>query len=713
MSESQVSIGTNRGGVSRKLIRQVALISVIAVIALLAAAVTGAFSALQAAQRRLQDVGFTSVRVFDDFLGAIQSDMILTGQMLPISRDVEESLRLFLERHDEAFETFLVNPGGQLLAGRRRLGEVPSTVPSQPWLETVQADDVYFGEISYEEYGVPFVDIAVPVEDTTGQFWGTLVVRVDLTALWDIVIGLDVGETGYVYVTDAEGQILVHPNLDLVRQNVNAETLTDYTPEEITDLTLQPYQGVSGDRVLSFGTTLSSVPWYVIVEQPVTEALRTFLRLSTLLIALLTVVLALVYGFVSFTRQRVVTPLTSLQDAVLRLQEGNLEYRIAVEQEDEFGALAEAFNSLVARLQEIIDSLEERVAQRTEALERRAVEMEAAAEVAHDAAEIREIDDLLTTTVDLISERFGFYHAGIFLIDESGEYAVLRAASSAGGRRMLARRHRLRVGEQGIVGYAAATGQSRLALDVGIDATHVASLDLPETRSEVALPLMMRDVVIGVLDVQSTEEDAFSEEDVAILQTMADQIAMALTNARLIAESERTVQELERLYGEQIKGAWTRVAQIRQHAYRYTLTGVAPTSPDALPERAQQLRDPSQIHLEGDGREIVAPIVLRGQKIGSIVLRRAEGEVPWGSDDRALMQDVSSQIALALENARLLEESQQRAAHEQLVTDITGRIRSQLEIEAVLQQALEDLGQVLDAERAVAHLRLDGDQREA
>jgi GAF domain-containing protein/HAMP domain-containing protein len=713
MSDDQISKSMGRGVVSNRLVRQVALISAVAILGLLAAAGTGVFSALQGARRRLQDVGFTSVQAFDEFLGGIQEDMLLTSEMLPITQDLDATLRLLLNRNDEAFETFLVSEGGQILAQRRRLGESTPRVSEQPWLPTVKAGEVFFGEISYEEYGVPFLNLAVPVLDGEGEFWSTLVVSVDMTALWDIVIGLDVGNTGYVYVTDAEGRILVHPSLDLVQSDADMESLTGYSPQGVTQLVFQPYKGVLGDRVLGFGTTLNSAPWYVIVEQPITEALRASVQLSIGLFALLVVVVILVYAFITFTRQRVVAPLTSLRAGVTRLQQGDLGYRVDLDQEDEFGALGDAFNSLVGRLQETIDSLEGRVTQRTQDLERRTVEMEAAAEVARDAAEIRDIDDLLYTTVNLISERFGFYHAGIFLIDESGDYAVLRAASSPGGRRMLARQHRLRVGRQGIVGYAAASGQSRIALDVGVDATHFANPDLPETRSEVALPLKMRDVVIGVLDVQSMEENAFSEEDVAILQTMADQIAVALSNARLIAETERSVRELERLYGEQAREAWANVAHERQHAYRYTMLGVEPTSSDALPTSAKSGLQTSEIRLEGDGRQLVAPIELRGQKIGSIVLRRSDEETPWDTEDRTLMEDVSAQVALALENARLLEESRQRAAREQLVTDITGRIRAELEIETVLQQALEDLGQVLDAERAVAHLRLDGDQQEA
>jgi len=179
-----------------------------------------------------------------------------------------------------------------------------------------------------------------------------------------------------------------------------------------------------------------------------------------------------------------------------------------------------------------------------EETERRAAQLAAAAEVARDATAILDVDQLLDETVHLISEQFGFYHAGVFLVDEPGEYAVLHAASSAGGQRMLERGHKLAVGKVGIVGYVAGTGEPRVALDVGEDAVFFDNPDLPETRSEMALPLISRGRVIGVLDVQSTETAAFSEEDVTTLQTMADQLAIAIENARLYQEAVHTAERL-------------------------------------------------------------------------------------------------------------------------------------------------------------------------
>jgi GAF domain-containing protein len=198
-----------------------------------------------------------------------------------------------------------------------------------------------------------------------------------------------------------------------------------------------------------------------------------------------------------------------------------------------------------------------------EETQRRATSLAAAAAVARDATAILDVDRLLEQTVQLISEQFGFYHAGVFLLDERDEYAILQAASSEGGRHMLKQGHKLRIGGGGIVGHVAQTGEPRIALDVGEDSIQdqdetaqgwdrsapLAHTDLPNTRSEMALPLKVQDRVIGVLDVQSTTEAAFSDDHVAVLQTLADQLATAIANARLFEQVQRRARR-ERLIRE-------------------------------------------------------------------------------------------------------------------------------------------------------------------
>ncbi len=200
-----------------------------------------------------------------------------------------------------------------------------------------------------------------------------------------------------------------------------------------------------------------------------------------------------------------------------------------------------------ARLREQVqrhaEELEAQVFTRTAELARRTIQLQVAAEVARDVTSAGNLDDLLSHSVNLIRERFGFNHAGIFLVDEQGEYVTLKAATGEAGRQMLAKNHRLKIGEEGIVGYVTGSGEPRIALDVGKDAVHFDNPLLPDTHSEMALPLQVGERIIGALDVQSNREAAFDEEDIEILQLMADQLAAAIEKTRLFERAQAALEE--------------------------------------------------------------------------------------------------------------------------------------------------------------------------
>jgi len=354
------------------------------------------------------------------------------------------------------------------------------------------------------------------------------------------------------------------------------------------------------------------------------------------------------------------------------------------------------------------------LAQRTADLARRTAQLEAAATIARRAAEIRDVDVLLNETVRLISDRFGFYHAGIFLVDEAGEYAVLRAASSEGGQRMLARGHRLAVGRVGIVGYVAGTGKPRIALDVGADAVFFDNPDLPLTRSEMALPLRVGERVIGVLDVQSEEPEAFTQEDVAVLQTLADQIAVAIENARLLEESRRALEELQAAYGERVRRAWERVEGIPP-ALVYDRVAITPVeTPPPVPEVEEALRQGQVVALSepDNGRSVIAaPLRLHDRVIGAITLEETDEARPWTEDDIALVQAVSEQVALALESARLYQMEQRRRFIADTLQEIARVVGSTLDPQEVTRRLLDQLERLIPFDVAVIHL-LRGDRRE-
>lgn len=350
-------------------------------------------------------------------------------------------------------------------------------------------------------------------------------------------------------------------------------------------------------------------------------------------------------------------------------------------------------------------SLEERVIDRTADVERRNAQLETAAGLARDAAAIQDLEELLVHTAQLITERFGFYHAGIFLLDESGDYAALRAASSEGGQRMLAQGHRLRVGQVGLVGYVTQYGQPRIALDVGADAVFFDNPDLPYTRSEMALPLSARGRVIGALDVQSRDAGAFGEQDIEILQIMADQIALAISNAQLFRQVQESLEAERRAFGELSRQAWLeQIRGRRELGGRHDPRGALGIDHRPSHGLRKALTDGETVVAQ-DGPMAVAavPIQVRGNVIGTINAYKPEGTT-WTDEEIGLLETLTGQLDLALESARLYQETRQRAAHERIVAEVTSQMRQSLDLESVVKTAAVQIRQALALDDLVIQL---------
>lgn len=412
---------------------------------------------------------------------------------------------------------------------------------------------------------------------------------------------------------------------------------------------------------------------------------------GTLLLALILLVLLQV-----FMRRAVLKPLEQLAEGAAIVGAGDLAFEIDSRRNDEIGFLARAFNNMGGRLRQMVTTLEQQVESRTAALARRNQQLEAVSLVAREAVIIQDLPTLLETTVSAISRQFGYYHAGIFWIDQSAEWAVLRAASSEGGRRMLARGHRLRVGQQGLVGTVAATAQPRIALDVGEDAVWFDNPDLPETRSEIALPLLdVGHQVVGVLDVQSTEVSAFSAADIEILQLLADQVSVALRNAQLIEQTQGTLAELEFIQQDYRRDGWSRVMSRRQvQAYEYDGVLVEPVLPLPVPA---QLLDASSSQLSVvDSATVMEPMRYRDQTIGMLTL--SDPDRAWTEEELTLIRSVTDQVATALETARLFEETQRTARQQALLNAVLQTAAMTLDPD----QALEEIAGILSRGLAMA-----------
>jgi GAF domain-containing protein/HAMP domain-containing protein len=393
---------------------------------------------------------------------------------------------------------------------------------------------------------------------------------------------------------------------------------------------------------------------------------------------------------------------------------------------DEFGQLGQLVNQLSSELDVLRNQLDAQVTERTALLERSALQYQAAAAVAESASSIRDQEQLLQSVVHLIQQQFGYYHAGIFIIDSANEYAVLRASNSPGGMQMLANGHKLSVAETSIVGACAATRQSRLARATGVDAVHFKNPYLPDTRSEVALPLQATERLWGVLDVQSLVEDDFSEQDIAILQTVANQLAIAIENANLHLENQRAVAELENLlqtsrqmYGELTREAWSKLLKTRPYSgYRCQTRPdgriellpiaspiISPDSPDArlypgaVSEKDATLSMPIESPAQSDQHTLLLPIRVRDTIAGVMRLRKEAQSPPWSQAERDLIATLSEQLSAALESARLYDETRRRAERERLTSHITAQLRASNDPQAILQTAIKELRQALGVTR--------------
>ena len=356
--------------------------------------------------------------------------------------------------------------------------------------------------------------------------------------------------------------------------------------------------------------------------------------------------------------------------------------------QDRLQKLNSELSSRENELRTIQTSLEQRVEQRTHELslanqkaEKRSGHLQDIAEIARSAISIRNVDQMMPLLAQLISEQFGFYHVGIYLLDELNQYAILRASNSGDGSRMLQRGYRLNVSETNIVSHAVRDGHARIASNTGNE-MFLIETDLPDTRSEMALPLKSGNQIIGVLDIRSIELNAFSQEDINMLSILADQIAIAIQNAVLYDRSQRALHEAEVASSHASNQAWKEYATTMQtKGYRYN--GIKP----------EPLRE--SISSKNDNGALLQPVQLRGQTIGQLELKASNPSRQWTEDELAILEATAERVAVALESARLLEDAQKRAIRETFLSDMAAKLGTSFKLDSILRDTVEELGQTL------------------
>lgn len=599
-----------------------------------------------------------------------------------------------------------VNANGEIIASSA--GSTSTNISSSLWFQNaLQGQAITYQTRSNPETDLPELVVATPYRSQDNLVLGAVMFTMPLAGLNDQLANQRIGESGFVYMVDERGYLVSHPGLSRGEVKLNEFAFVapvDYARRQGSGVL--NYTDQQGQDWYAYVLPLEN-NWVIVAQQQAAEVLTPAVNARNFAVGSITVSALILLLLTWATMRQAFYPFKSLTDTAQAIARGDLHRVAPVESEDEFGTLARSFNSMTGQLVELIDNLELRVQERTQDLEKRTAQLKAATEVGRAVATLHDLDRLLSIVTRLISESFDFYHVGIFLLDESGETAVLRAANSEGGQRMLERGHQLKVGQQGIVGYATQRREPRIALNVEKDSAHYVNPDLPETRSEMALPLIVGGQLLGALDVQSREENAFSQQDIDTLQVLADQVAIAINNANLIAQTEQLLESERRAYRDITRLNWREFSRSRETTgYVRTQMGldtlVKPARNDL--ERvslSDQIDDP-------DHQVLIIPVVVRGEVIARLQTRKPEYAGAWAPSEIEILNDLASQLALALDSARLYEETQLQAESERLLAQLSSHMRATLDIDFVLQTAAQDLLKTLDL--AEVEIRLDAEQ---
>ena len=379
-------------------------------------------------------------------------------------------------------------------------------------------------------------------------------------------------------------------------------------------------------------------------------------------------------GFSYYVSKSVSDPLKELISTFNKIETGDLTARVPVTATDELGIVTMHFNRMVAQLEALQNTQEQQVVERTK-------QLTASNEVGRVAASSLDPDELLGRVIRLFPEQFGYYYAAIYLLDSTEKWAELKEASGDAGQVLKKNHHRLEVDGKSMVGTAIRERAPRIAQIASQEKNRIENPLLPYTRSEIALPLIIGDRVLGALNVQSTREADFGPQVIETMHNMTAQVSIALENARLYQAAQKVIKEMRAIQRQYLQEGWSGYSA--QHDELEYAVG------DEILENSRQMD---------------VPISLRDQLLGHITLA---GNDEWTQDQRSLADAVATQAAIALENARLVSESRQVAIRERMLAEINSKIWASATIDGVLQTVVKELGRRLNASQVTVELNME------
>jgi len=586
--------------------------------------------------------------------------------------------------------------------------EASELPPDQLYISALNLNQEH-GEI--EKPHTPVIRYAIPIFDEADRYRG--IVIANIYADYILSQFKQYNLTSDLYLINQDGYYLWHPN------DPNYETITfgfdlehgiTATPDfgwlltQLGDDTLfegeDPQTGLNlALQKISFDPHSPNRHWVLIRVMTELEVLTDINKLANFIVSMAMLLSLLVIIVSVWLAGTITNPIARLALVSKKLAQGEWDTPIPTN-DGEIGELADSLQNMVAQLKEFVETLEARIRIRTE-------KMETSAEISRQLTTMLDLEELLAFVVERIGVQFNFYHVHVYLMNDSTDKLVMVEGVGDVGQQLKAQRHTLKFG-QGIVGQVARTGQAIRARNVEAIPNFFPNPLLPNTKSEMAVPLRKGHLVLGVLDIQSNKIDDFSESEQQFIQSIADQLAVAVDNARLFKRTETALVAVEALNRQLTRQAWKRIeTKTDSTGYIATQAGVVKDNTAWLPsmDRAMQQRDlvTPTASSATEVTSLAIPLMLRDEIIGVLGIERAT-QAPWRDNELVTIRAVAEQIALALDAARLARETQRRAAREEIIANLTQTVWSASDIEGVLQKSVGQLGQTFRASKVVLQL---------
>ena len=708
------------GYIADALVEQLALLRTMALDSTLIAAVQAANADYSGSAAEIEAALFEINR---QWLIATDGSALVQASLNPSLNPATAQLLAYAASFPAHGEIFITDRyGGQVAA----TGRLPYYYyVSEMWWQAAYDTGLgafYIGQPAYEvRAGYIALTMAVPIlSSQDGAAIGVLrsTVNIDfLSSAFETLVREQMGMT----LVNEQRLILADVDARRVGQTVPASWLLDparvgavwFEGSNVDGSALVIGRASLDDALISdtsIAKALYRLNWYLFVYQLQTEA-YTHIRGGAWTMAGVLVLLLLAAAVAAWWLARSLSaPLVQLNTVMRRWLDGDRSQRARSRWPDETGELAETFNTMALNVQEMDDALSRRASEREREERRRARELEATTAVGEVVSITADVTGLAQGVADLLRERFDLYYTGLYLLDDAGKWLVLHAGSGDQVQQMLAQDYRVTVGAW-VVGRSVAEGKTTIARDTDADSVLLFDREqLPQTRAAIAMPLRSRGRIFGAIEVHSDQPEALDAESAVVLQTIADQVAVGIDSVQLYAERQEAMESLQRAYSEVTREAWEALLSGRAagpegyQAETRRILPLAAAPPEAWRSAERVAWSEGRVVVEEsatdqipDGVEstLALPIRLRDEILGVVDVSKRHDAGEWKPDEIAQLEQLVGQLGLTLEVSRFYQESRRAAAREQLLREVSERIRVAVDVDTVMRIAAQEVGAVL------------------